>query len=85
MAGEYLVLDATADLPHSQKAPMALAIIIAIVATAAFGILAMADKTNLLVMNAGGYKFMDFIRVSVPLTIIMWASLSFLLPRLYGL
>jgi di/tricarboxylate transporter len=45
----------------------------------------MAYKTNLLVMNAGGYTFMDFVRVGVPLTIIVWLGLSFLLPTLYML
>ncbi len=32
----------------------------------------MAYKTNLLVMNAGGYKFNDFVRVGTPLTLLMW-------------
>ena len=36
----------------------------------------MAYKTNLLVMNAGGYKFGDFVRVGIPLTLIMWLVLS---------
>jgi len=45
----------------------------------------MAYKTNLLVMNAGGYKFMDFVKVGTPLTIIMWLSYSFLLPWIYNL
>lgn len=45
----------------------------------------MAYKTNLLVMNAGGYTFMDFVRVGVPLTIIMWLAFSWILPALYGL
>lgn len=45
----------------------------------------MAYKTNLLVMNAGGYRFGDFVRVGVPLTLIVWLALSWLLPRLYGL
>ena len=45
----------------------------------------MAYKTNLLVMNAGGYTFMDFVRVGVPLTIIVWLGLSFLLPTMYTL
>ncbi|MEW6329910.1 MAG: SLC13 family permease [Pseudomonadota bacterium] len=45
----------------------------------------MAYKTNLLVMNAGGYTFMDFVRVGVPLTLIMWLAFSWLLPMLYGL
>lgn len=45
----------------------------------------MAYKTNLLVMNAGGYKFMDFVRVGVPLTLIVWLALSFLIPMMYSL
>ena len=45
----------------------------------------MAYKTNLLVMNAGGYTFMDFVRVGVPLTLIVWIGLSLLLPSLYAL
>jgi len=45
----------------------------------------MAYKTNLLVMNAGGYTFMDFVRVGIPLTIIVWLGLSFLLPIMYTL
>jgi di/tricarboxylate transporter len=44
----------------------------------------MAYKTNLLVMNAGGYSFSDFVRIGVPLTLVMWLTLSWLLPRLYG-
>ena len=43
----------------------------------------MAYQTNLLVMNAGGYTFSDFVKVGVPLTILMWITLSFLLPALY--
>jgi di/tricarboxylate transporter len=44
----------------------------------------MAYKTNLLVMNAGNYTFSDFVRVGVPLTLIMWATLSWLLPTIYN-
>ncbi len=44
----------------------------------------MAYKTNLLVMNAGGYKFSDFVKIGVPLVLIMWISLSIILPLLYG-
>jgi len=45
----------------------------------------MAYKTNLLVMSAGGYKFSDFLRAGIPLTVILWLALSWLLPVLYGL
>lgn len=44
-----------------------------------------AYKTNLLVMSAGGYTFTDFLRVGVPLTLIMWLAFSWLLPVMYGL
>jgi di/tricarboxylate transporter len=43
----------------------------------------MAYKTNLLVMNAGGYQFSDFMKVGIPLIILMWITLSFLLNWLY--
>jgi di/tricarboxylate transporter len=42
-------------------------------------------QTNLLIMSAGGYKFSDFLRVGIPLTIIMWLGFSLLLPLLYDL
>ena len=45
----------------------------------------MAYQTNLLVMNAGNYSFTDFVRVGLPLILLMWLLLSFLLPWLYGM
>jgi di/tricarboxylate transporter len=45
----------------------------------------MAYKTNLLVMNAGGYKFNDFVRVGTPLTLLMWVILSLVLTFAYRL
>jgi di/tricarboxylate transporter len=45
----------------------------------------MAYKTNLLVMNAGGYKFNDFVKVGTPLTLLMWAALSVVLVYAYKL
>lgn len=45
----------------------------------------MAYKTNLLVMNAGGYKFNDFVRAGTPLAILMWLVLSFILTYAYDL
>ena len=45
----------------------------------------MAYQTNLLVMNAGNYRFSDFVRVGLPLILLMWLVLSLLLPRLYGM
>ena len=45
----------------------------------------MAYQTNVLIMNSGGYKFGDFVRVGVPLTIITWLVLSGVLIWAYSL
>ena len=42
-------------------------------------------QTNLLLLSAGGYKFTDFLRAGVPLTVLMWLGFSILLPMIYGL
>ncbi|MBL6999966.1 MAG: SLC13 family permease [Gammaproteobacteria bacterium] len=44
----------------------------------------MAYQTNLLVMNAGNYRFYDFVKVGVPLTLLMWIVFTLLLPWLYN-
>lgn len=45
----------------------------------------MAYQTNILVMNAAGYTFRDFIRVGTPLVLIMLVTLSVLLVRAFDL
>jgi di/tricarboxylate transporter len=42
-------------------------------------------QTNLLVLSAGGYKFSDFMRAGIPLTLIMWLGFSLVLPLLYDM
>jgi di/tricarboxylate transporter len=45
----------------------------------------MGYQTNLLVMSAAGYRFNDFVRAGLPLLIIMWVTLTYLLAERYGL
>jgi len=45
----------------------------------------MGYQTNLLVMNAGGYRFFDFVKVGTPLFLIMWVGLTLGLNHYYGL
>jgi di/tricarboxylate transporter len=45
----------------------------------------MAYQTNILLMNAGGYKFGDFVRVGLPLAIGLWLILTAVLVYAYGL
>lgn len=41
-------------------------------------------QTNVMVMNAGGYQFGDFVRLGLPLQMVMWALLSWLLANGVG-
>jgi len=43
----------------------------------------MAYKTNLLVMSAGNYSFGEFVKVGLPLTILMWITLTWVLSAIY--
>jgi len=45
----------------------------------------MAYQTNLLIYTAGGYRFTDFVRVGVPLVLLLWVAFSVLLAVLYDL
>jgi di/tricarboxylate transporter len=40
-------------------------------------------QTHLMVWNPGGYKFKDFIRVGVPLDILLWITAVVLIPRVW--
>jgi len=45
----------------------------------------MGYQTNLLIFSAGGYRFSDFLRVGIPLTLIMWLGLLSMLILMYDL
>jgi di/tricarboxylate transporter len=42
-------------------------------------------QTNLLLLTSAGYKFSDFVRAGIPLTLIMWLGFSIVLPILFHL
>ncbi|MDG1728210.1 MAG: SLC13 family permease [Emcibacteraceae bacterium] len=45
----------------------------------------MGYQTNLLVLAPGNYKFADFLKVGVPLILILWASYTLFAPWYYGI
>ncbi|MGZ8410597.1 MAG: SLC13 family permease, partial [Hyphomicrobium sp.] len=42
-------------------------------------------QTNTFVYGAGGYRFMDFVRIGVPLNIIMWVAATLVIPLFWPL
>jgi di/tricarboxylate transporter len=42
-------------------------------------------QTNTLVYVAGGYRFMDFVRVGLPLNVLMWIIASLIIPLFWPL
>ena len=43
----------------------------------------MGYQTNLMVYGAGGYKFMDFVKIGVPLTIVVGIITMLIVPRVW--
>ena len=41
-------------------------------------------QTNTYIYGAGGYKFTDFTKVGVPLTVILWITSIFLIPLMWS-
>jgi di/tricarboxylate transporter len=75
-----IVLTAMADigvLPHT--AMMAIAM-----ASASFSS-PISHPANILVMGPGGYRFIDYLKVGVPLTLVLFAAAMLLLPVLWPL
>jgi di/tricarboxylate transporter len=68
------------------ESPIPIAFVLAVLFGANMGYATpMAHKTNSLVMNAAGYTFADSLRVGVPLSVILWLTLFWLLTALYPL
>ncbi|MCB0078783.1 MAG: SLC13 family permease [Anaerolineales bacterium] len=63
--------------------PYSLMMVIAIAASASF-LSPVAHPANVLVMAPGGYRFSDYIRVGMPLTLLVWLLTLLLVPRIWG-
>jgi di/tricarboxylate transporter len=64
--------------------PRSLAMGVALATSMAF-LTPLGHPVNLLVMGSGGYRFRDYWRVGLPLTLVLFAIVMLLLPRLWPL
>ncbi|GAB0171372.1 SLC13 family permease [Lysinibacillus sp. CTST325] len=62
-----------------EASPTTFMIAVAVAASMAF-VTPIASPTNALVMTAGGYKFMDFVKIGIPLQIIMFIVMMLVIP-----
>jgi di/tricarboxylate transporter len=64
--------------------PMIFAIAVAYAANCSFAT-PIGYQTNLLVMGPGHYKFSDYVRVGVPLVLLLWLTFSAIAPLYFGI
>lgn len=62
-----------------EVSPTTFMIAVAVAASMAF-VTPIASPTNALVMTAGGYKFMDFVKIGIPLQIVMFIVMMLAIP-----
>jgi di/tricarboxylate transporter len=60
-------------------APQTAMMAIAMAASSAFAT-PIAHPANIMVMGPGGYRFMDYVRLGVPLSLVVFAAVMLLLP-----
>jgi di/tricarboxylate transporter len=76
-----IVINTAADLGMS---PHALMMAVAVAASAAF-ISPVGHPVNVLVMGPGGYRFTDYLKVGIPLNLVILAVLLLILPIFWPL
>jgi di/tricarboxylate transporter len=76
-----IVLSAMAEMGFSPETAM---MAVAMAASASFTS-PISHPANILVMGPGGYRFVDYIKIGVPLTIIVFIAVMVLLPILWPL
>lgn len=76
-----IVLSAMADMGLAPETAM---MAVAMAASASFTS-PISHPANILVMGPGGYRFVDYLKVGVPLTIVVFIAVMFLLPIFWPL
>ena len=82
--GAVVVPIAIQAASHTGIDPRSLSMAVALGTSMAF-ITPLGHPVNILVMSAGGYRFQDYLRVGLPLTLILFVLVLVLLPILWPL
>lgn len=83
-AAALLVPVALSTAEFLERDPRAYVIAVCVAAGTSF-ITPFSYQTNMMVYGPGGYKFGDFVRMGVPMTILMFIVTMIMLPLVYGL
>ena len=73
-----------AAAPVRPKSGMSVTLKLMFAASASFAT-PIGYQTNTFVYNAGGYRFTDFMRIGIPLNLILWVVASFVIPLFWPL
>jgi di/tricarboxylate transporter len=73
----FPICQATAEILQVDARPFMMALVLSASASFATPI---GYQTNMMVFGPGGYKFIDFIRIGTPMTIILWLLAVVLIP-----
>ncbi len=71
-----------ADLMHCDRRPFVMAV--ALAASFAFAS-PVGYQTHMMVFGPGGYRFIDFVKVGVPLNLLLWVTCIILIPMIWPL
>jgi len=69
---------------HLNVDPLPLLMAVAFGASASFNI-PIGYQTNLIVMGPGGYRFSDYLRLGIPLAIVLWLTVTLFMPMIWPL
>lgn len=83
-AAALLVPVALSTAEFLERDPRAYVIAVCVSAATSF-ITPFSYQTNLMVYGPGGYKFTDFVRLGVPMTILMFIVTMIVVPLVYGI
>lgn len=83
-ASAALLFPVTIEMAQSMQVAPAAFVFVLMVASGYSFLTPIGYQTNLMVYGPGGYRFLDFARIGVPLTLVLAVTCALLAPMIYG-